>query len=225
MREGAKQRLVGAVVIVALAVIFVPMLFEKEPSDPQPALQEAIPEAPRFDPDLKSEVFLGPEDSGLGGFDPGATTESRPLALPPPGDLDPASVAGVAGEAPAAYGPEPPEADLERPSVRSAEPGPGRHSAPPTTPVLEPVAPRGPQDGMPSWVVQVASLGTPEAAGEMEARLRKAGFSAFVEQAEVRGKLFYRVRVGPEVDRAGAERAAARLRDQQKLDTLIQSYP
>ena len=49
--------------------------------------------------------------------------------------------------------------------------------------------------------------------------------SAFVEQAEVRGKLFYRVRVGPEVDRAGAERTAARLRDQQKLDTLIQNYP
>jgi DedD protein len=59
----------------------------------------------------------------------------------------------------------------------------------------------------------------------MEAKLRKAGFSAFVEQAEVRGKLFYRVRVGPEVDRAGAERTAARLRDQQKLDTLIQNYP
>jgi DedD protein len=41
----------------------------------------------------------------------------------------------------------------------------------------------------------------------------------------VRGKLFYRVRVGPEVDRGGAERTAARLRDQHKLDTLIQNYP
>jgi DedD protein len=59
----------------------------------------------------------------------------------------------------------------------------------------------------------------------MQDKLRKAGYSAFVEQAEVRGKLFYRVRVGPEVDRANAERTAARLREQQKLDTLIQNYP
>jgi DedD protein len=225
MREGAKQRLVGAVVIVALAVIFVPMLFEKESSDSEPAVQEAIPEAPRFDPDLKSEVFLGPEDSGIGGFDSGDASESRPLALPPPGDLDPASVAGVAGEDSGAREPEPPEADLEPQPVGSAKPASEPRSAPPPTPVLEPVAPRGPRDGMPSWVVQVASLATPEAAAEMEAKLRKAGFSAFVEQAEVRGKLFYRVRVGPEVDRAGAERTAARLRDQQKLDTLIQNYP
>ncbi|HSQ06084.1 MAG TPA: hypothetical protein VLM84_00065, partial [Chromatiaceae bacterium] len=61
MREGAKQRLVGAVVVVALAVIFVPMLFEQESLDLAPPVQQAIPEAPRFDPDLKSEVFLGPE--------------------------------------------------------------------------------------------------------------------------------------------------------------------
>lgn len=225
MREGAKQRLVGAVVVVALAVIFVPMLFEKGSLDPAPPAQEAIPEAPRFDPDLKSEIFLGPEDSGIGGLDPAAPTESRPLALPPPGDLDPASVAGVGGEDSGAYEPEPPEPELEPeptgPAVRSTE----ALSGPPASQVLEPVPPRGPRDGMPSWVVQVASLGSPEAAGELEAKLRKAGFSAFVEQAEVRGKLFYRVRVGPEVDRGGAERTAARLRDQHKLDTLIQNYP
>ena len=225
MREGAKQRLVGAVVIVALAVIFVPMLFEKGSLDSAPPGQEAIPEAPPFGPDLKSEVFLGPEDSGIGGFDPAAATESRPLPLPPPGDLDPASVAGVAGEAPEAYEPEPPETDLELPPAGSDKPVSEPRSAAGSTQVLEPAAPRGFQDGMPSWVVQVASLGTPEAAGEMEAKLRKAGFSAFVEQAEVRGKLFYRVRVGPEVDRANAERTAARLRDTQKLDTLIQNYP
>lgn len=225
MREGAKQRLVGAVVVVALAVIFVPMLFEKGSPEPAPPAQEAIPEAPRFDPDLKSEVFLGPEDSGIGGLDPGAPTESRPLALPPPGDLDPSSVAGVGGEDSGAYEPEPPEPELEPeptgPAPRSTEALP----RPADTQVIEPAPPRAPRDGMPSWVVQVASVGSPEAAGELEAKLRQAGFSAFVEQAEVRGKRYYRVRVGPEVDRARAERTAARLREQQKLDTLIQSYP
>jgi DedD protein len=78
---------------------------------------------------------------------------------------------------------------------------------------------------MPSWVIQVASLGTPESAGELESRLRDGGFSAFVEKAEINGKLYYRVRVGPEADRASAERTASQLRDRHRLDTLIQSYP
>jgi DedD protein len=218
MREGAKQRLVGAAVVVALAVIFVPMLFEDDSVDSGPSDELTIPEAPPFEQDLKSEVFLAPEDSGVGGLEASGETESRPLALPPPGDLDAASVAGVAEE------------DTEEATAQTAsEPAPTAIEEPPAqpagTPVIEPPPSRAAHDGMPSWVVQVASLRTPEAAGELEAKLRKAGFSAFVEQAEVRGKLYYRVRVGPEVDRANAERTAARLRTQQKLDTLIQNYP
>ncbi|MFD2112848.1 SPOR domain-containing protein [Thiorhodococcus fuscus] len=78
---------------------------------------------------------------------------------------------------------------------------------------------------MPSWVVQVASLGSIEKANGLASKLKNSGFSAFVEKAEVRGKIYYRVRVGPELDRANAERTAAMLRQQQKLDTLIQRYP
>jgi len=218
MREGAKQRLVGAAVVVALVVIFVPMLFEEEAPDSTPSDQLAIPEEPSFEPDLKSEVFLGPQDSGVGGFDPAGERETRPLALPPPGDLDAASVADVPAEA---AGGREPDAEGEPTSAVVEEPLP----LPVDAAVIEPPPPRSARDGMPSWVIQVASLRTPEAAGELEAKLRKAGFSAFVEQAEVRGKQYYRVRVGPEVDRANAERVAARLREQQKLDTLIQNYP
>jgi DedD protein len=218
MREGAKQRLVGVAVIVALAVIFVPMLFEEAPLERAQTEPGAIPKAPPFEPDLKSEVFLGPGESGVGGFDPAAMTESKALPLPPPGDRDAASVAGVSVEGMDEAEPEP------EPEPHPAA-GSGRASAPPSASVLEPAPPRGARDGMPSWVVQVASLGSPEAAQAMQDKLRKAGFSAFVEQADVRGKRFYRVRVGPEVDRANAERTASRLREQQKLDTLIQNYP
>lgn len=78
---------------------------------------------------------------------------------------------------------------------------------------------------MPSWVIQVASVATREGAGELESKLRAGGFSAFVEKAEVNGKIYYRVRVGPEVDRARAEQTAASLRTRFKLDTLIKNYP
>lgn len=77
-------------------------------------------------------------------------------------------------------------------------------------------------DGNASWVVQVASLGASEAAAELQQKLRGAGYSSFVEKAEVRGKTYYRVRVGPNGDRASAERTAATLRQRQKLDTIVQ---
>ncbi len=231
MREGAKQRLLGAVVIVALAVIFVPMLFERESLSPPP-IEESLPRAPDFDPDLPSEVFLGPEDSGVGGLDDVELTDTQPLPLPPAGDLEPASAGGVAtaedvivpgSEAEAETASPPPDA----PPARSTE-GAAKPATKPTAKakaVPEAVAPRGPADGMPSWAIQVSSLATPESAAELEGKLRKGGFSAFVEKAEVNGKLYYRVRVGPEVDRSSVERTAAQLRERFKLETLIKNYP
>jgi len=78
---------------------------------------------------------------------------------------------------------------------------------------------------MPSWVIQVASVATPEGAAELQGKLKTGGFPAFVEKAQVNGKLYYRVRVGPEVDRARAEQTAARLRERYKVATMIKNYP
>jgi DedD protein len=89
----------------------------------------------------------------------------------------------------------------------------------------EPVAPRGANGGAPSWVIQVASVATTEAAAELVSKLRAGGFAAFEEKAEVNGKVYYRVRVGPELDRTRAEQTAARLRERHKVNTLITNYP
>lgn len=212
MREGAKRRLAGAVVIVALAVVFVPMLFEKESLDPLPPIQESIPVAPVFEESRKAEVFIEPPDSGVGALGDGSPVDSELLDLP---------VGDEQGSAPVAETEPTPDVPASAESVTrssTAKPTP-----PPVTPQAPP--PMAPSDGMPSWVVQVASLGTPESAAALEGKLRGSGFSAFVEKAQVNGKLYYRVRVGPEIDRARAERTAARLREQHKLDTLVQSYP
>jgi DedD protein len=45
MEEGLKKRLIGAAVLAALAVIFVPMLFE-EPPPPEPELAPLPPRPP-----------------------------------------------------------------------------------------------------------------------------------------------------------------------------------
>jgi DedD protein len=220
MREGAKQRLVGATVIVALAVIFVPMFFEKGHRDDLPPIGGAVPEAPAFDPNIKSEVFLGPGDSGVGGLDSSQLTDSQPLALPASGDPEPAPT----NEAPVVLEPPPPEpADEDAQPAGRGQGGPASAESAQVAP--EPVPVRGASDGMPSWVIQVASVATREGAAQLESKLKAGGFSAFVEKAEVNGKLYYRVRVGPEVDRARAEQTAASLRTRFKLDTLIKNYP
>lgn len=203
MREGAKQRLLGATAIVALAVIFVPMLFEQTPEGDLPSLQQSSPPAPTFDPSVKSEVFLGPGDSGVGGL-----TESKPLPLPPGGAPEPETAAPPLSGAAETPPPEPADETAESQPAKAA-PAPARAA----------------NDGMPSWVIQVASVATPEGAAQLESKLRTNGFTAFVEKADVNGRTYYRVRVGPEADRARAEQTAARVRARLKLDTLIQNYP
>ena len=243
MQEGAKKRLIGAVVIVALAVIFVPMLFEPESLDRLPPIQQSIPRPPAFDPAVKAEVFLGPQDSGVGVLaEPGATV-SQPLALPPPAEHEPVpsgtpgrpNTAGAKGAAGAAVGGAPAAKPIAGASSRTpvavAEPAASKPvkvpaQAPGKPPAIPESAPtRGANAGMPSWVIQVASVANAEGAAELEGKLRAGGFPAFVEKDEVNGKVFYRVEVGPELDRARAEQTVVRLREKHKVDPLIKSYP
>jgi DedD protein len=205
MQEGAKKRLVGAVVIVSLAVIFVPMLFEEEPVTALPPLPEVAPEEPVVDDRFRSESFLTPADSGIGGFTQEAWVEPDALALPVQDVSEPVD------EAP------------------GGEPVADSDEAPPTEPPAAeriPVAPppMARDDGMPSYVTQVASLGTAASAQELAAKLQGEGYSAFVEPAEVGGRTYYRVRVGPEVERASAEKTAAELGRKYK-GPFVQRYP
>jgi DedD protein len=203
MQEGAKKRLVGATVLVALAVIFVPMLFEEETPPAEPPAPVIVPEEPVIEERFSAETFLTPADSGVGGLAPDELLlEPGMLGSPPPSET-PSSVVD--------------EPVLPDPAIGVSEP------APESPPVSAP-PPRGATDGMPSWVTQVASLGSSASAEEMAEKLRGQGYSAFVERANVDGRTYYRVRVGPELDRASAERTAAKLgREYNK--PFVQRYP
>jgi DedD protein len=227
MREGAKRRLAGAVVIVALAAIFVPMLFEKESLAPPPALS-SLPTEPDFENRVGSKPITDPA------LDPVVDSAFTPMTEEAYADLpvDSAAVTSpsitgaeeiIPDAAPAEDSRptkpvrrEPPAARPDRPTTKPTPPPPPKDAVASTS------QPKTPDAGMSSWVIQVASLGTAQGAAELEKKLRNAGFPAFVEKAEVRGKQYYRVRVGPELSRANAERSATKLRQQQKLDTLIQ---
>ena len=62
------------------------------------------------------------------------------------------------------------------------------------------------------FAVQVAAMGTQAEANTLRDKLRAQGFDGFVDSVEVGGRRLWRVRVGPQTQRADAER----LRDQVK---------
>lgn len=214
MDEGAKRRLVGAAVLVALAVIFVPMLLDDKDTD---GLGEpiVIPDEPPFDAGLDA----GRDDSDT------AFDGDRTPALP-----SPEAPSGVAGAGADIGGtgttlPEPPPASATEPT-QSRTSALDRSGREPADAAARPAAtgPKPVPAGAAAWVVQVASLGSSTAAGKLQDELRGKGYPAFVEQATVNGKLYFRVRVGPETDRRRADNVAAKLQRETGNKPLVQTY-
>jgi DedD protein len=203
MDEGAKRRLVGAAVVVALVIIFVPMLLEES------------------DPDGLGEPIVIPDEPVVESVDE-AAEDAPPPSLTAEDMIPPLPA------------PEPPPGAIVDPPQAQPEPPPEPESAigPEPTAVeqarstgLAPAGPKPVPAGTASWVVQVASLGSPEAAKGLQNRLRAKGYTAFVEQATVNGKRYYRVRVGPEVERARADSLAVKLQSETGNKPLVQRYP
>jgi DedD protein len=209
-----KQRLLGAAVLIALAIIFVPMFLGNSPPKEASAIQNLdIPPIP----ERKFETRTLPVDAA-------APQKPAPQAAVP---TNADKVVTVDTKAPATF--EAPEPKASEPkSADKAQPVPVAAATPPKTPakddaktaaqakpaaIPEPpaVPPAAPATGRFSVNVGVyADQGHVDA---LVAKLGKAGFSAHSEATEYQGKPAQRVRVGPFADRATAE--AARLKIKQ----------
>ncbi len=224
MDEAAKRRLVGAAVLVALAVIFVPMLIEQDEEDVgEPIL---IPDPPALDGGVDSDAGWSGADST---FDqplpePDDLLMPLPTPEPPPSALDSESAPAGARSTPQGEASTPrraSEASAPAPTTRSEQ---GRSGSTGRSD-LAPAGPKPVPAGTNAWVIQVASLASPEAARELQDELRAKGYPAFVEQADVRGRRYYRVRIGPEVERRRADQLAEQLAADTGGQPLVQRYP
>jgi DedD protein len=186
-----KQRLVGAVVLVSLVVIFVPMLLEEGPVLRSGISETNIPPTPPELDDFPSRVLPLPEDP-----------PAQPTAEPEPGytgDTDPMGPARTA-----------PEVEAEQPVEPAQQMPPAAPPAPqPPPPAKDSM--QEPRVGISAWVVQVASFEKRENADSLVQRLRKSALDAFVEEAELGRRTWYRVRVGPELDRNEADATRDRI--------------
>jgi cell division septation protein DedD len=74
-------------------------------------------------------------------------------------------------------------------------------------------------------VVQVSSLTEEPRARKLERELIEKGFPAFIEKAEVGGKIYHRVRVGPRSERTDINAMASSLSEKTGYKGQILRYP
>jgi DedD protein len=78
-----------------------------------------------------------------------------------------------------------------------------------------------PSDPLVRWVVQVGSFSNLKSAGDLVAKLRLAGLSAFSEKVTSATGTVYKVRIGPELDREKAVELARKVKTEHQLDTFV----
>ncbi len=191
MDSALKQRLLGAAVLIALAIIFVPMIFSGSgPVQESATIDLEIPPAP--DREFETRVMTVDADNR----DPGATPV--PARVPEP---------VVAVDAPSLPRPD---ADAEPAPVASPAPeaaAPTRSEPPAQAPVaLAGVAANG------NFLVHLGVYAATSNAVELVDTLKRAGMPAFAEATEFQGKPAQRVRVGPYATRAQAEATRIRVK-------------
>jgi DedD protein len=213
MKYGMRERISGAVILIALAVIFVPMLFD-EPAPreerPQPMLtiEQPVPVERRDVPDPEPPASLGQiQPPEMVPVEPEGV-EPREPAVPDERVVDEA-VPEVAQDTPAT--PEDPIADLARAASERVE-SRQAPAEPEPAPAPSAAAPAG------EWAVQVGSFGEPANAERLEARLKEQGFSAY---RRLRDNNLTTVYVGPYDSSEAGERAMGELKEQANLQGLL----
>lgn len=192
-----RQRLIGAAVLIALAVIFLPMLL----SGPRPVSNE---EVSLVIPPPGSQVAAGERTVTLPADRVSTVPEPEPVVLvdtasAPPVSLPPASAAAPVAAAPVPATPTPAATSTPPPA---AAPVPAPAAA---TPRFDPAsAPSGP------FFLQLGSYSQSARAEALVGQLGTLGISARHESFQSGGKTLYRVRSAGYPSRTTAE--AARLK-------------
>jgi DedD protein len=208
MEPRAKQRLTGAIIVVALFVLLVPELLTG-PRDAQPSGTSGDEGLRRYTIELDAPRAGGPaatpaEQDAPVNLPPVPAREAAPAITNP----EPTPDGVAAATAPAASAP----ASANATAPKAARPTPANQpTVEPPAPVLSgsPVA-ASPVRG--NFVVQLGSFGSRDNAERLVRDMKGKGFTAFIAPITSHGRELYRVRVGPTRDRASAEALAVQLK-------------
>jgi len=195
MERRRQERLIGAAIMVALAVAVVPELLSGPSAEAPPAASPQFPAgAPQ--PVRNVTVDLATSKPPLPSADPVPAP-----APPPPPTATPASLAPPSEAQPAASPPASPLASPREP------------------PPLETAA--APPISKQSFAVQLGSFANRSNAAHLVHQLKAQGYAVYELSEGAGGAARYRVRVGPLSDRDSAQSIMAKLKSQGHDSTLI----
>lgn len=193
MRESVKHRLIGAAVLTAVAVLFLPSFF-KDRQQYQVDTTSHIPARPSITAVAFDEP-MQPED-----IEPAPSPETMFL---PDDDQSPIDAIPPA---------ELPEVSATQASVTAVSSSSVSRDSVPALPLNT--------QGIPNaWVIQVASLGSQEAANKLRDQLQADGHKAYVRA--VPNTSAYRVFIGPKQDKSEALAIKSQLDKRLKVNSLV----
>ena len=197
LNDGFKQRIVGALVLVALAVIFLPSLFDREGA--------------RFI-DVTSQIPPAPDIQPIEIAAPEPVADAAPA--PPVDEIFQPDIVEQDSMPVAKADSKQAEEKKEEPKKSEAEALAQQNS----TPVLD-------TRGLPiSWVVQVAAYRDEARADKLRSQLMDDGYKAYTRAVTTDKGRFVRVFVGPKVSKADAEAVKRELDRLLKAHTLVLQF-
>lgn len=189
-----KERLIGAAVLAAVAIIILPVVLDG-PDEESRTQALALPPADTAQPQGEVQTYRFTLDEAGGGADPQQPDADRDAAREPAPEAAAADAEPVPRQA----------TEQTPPASRPAEAAAAEPAGPQSPPAESAVA-----EG--AWAVQVGSFSEVARAERYAAELRDKGFVTFVTRFASGGTTYHRVRVGPQATRAEAERVAERIR-------------
>lgn len=205
--KGMKQRMIGALVLVALAVIFLPMLFSRQ--DEMREVHVDAPQAPAAPslPEVKVDPIAVPEPQAL-----------PEQADPAPVVVEESSAPARAPSQPITPSPQTQQAQPAPAAVAKVEPKAPAASAPAATSTKAGASSKLDANGLPvSWSIQLASLSNRAGAEKLQQTLRSQGYNAYIRAAGGMNRVY----VGPLIERADAERTRDAINRQNSLKGFV----
>lgn len=209
MNDILKQRLVGALILVALGVVFWPIIFV-EP-DGEKSAQQHIPPPP----EVSTAEIESPDEAGLRG--------SPELAANSNGLVEDSAVVSALPERESEHSAAvipPAPADPTTPTAQSD-----------TTPAAGNVRSESPQrlaldtDGVPvAWTLQVATVSSAEKAENLRRQLLEMKQEVYVTTVRAGDRNLYRVSIGPKFERKELEKLQAGINTRFGVTSIVARY-
>lgn len=233
VRRRARHRLMGSVVLVLVAVVGFPLLFDTQP-------RPVAVDTPIVIPDRQSTAPLTSAAPVPAAQAPAKPLLPAPEAVPPQASLD-AREEVVAPAAPVAVPIKPEVAKVTPPAEKAPEkaavakqespaaaPVKAEKPAPAPAPVAKPKDDGGKAQALLEGksakaaagriVIQVGAFSDQAKVRDVRSKLEQAGLKTYTQTVDKDGKNTTRIRVGPYETREEADKAAARIR---KLDLPV----